>query len=371
MSWRVVLAPDKFKGSLTAPEVAEALAGGIGRVVPGAEVVRVPVADGGDGTVDAFLTAGWERVAVEAEGPTGAPVATAYAVQGDTAVIELAAVVGLVKLPGGQPDPLSASTYGLGQVIGHALDRGVRSIVLGVGGSASSDGGAGMLQALGLRIVDASGAEVARGGAALAGAVRVDRSTLHPALADTAFILASDVDNPLLGSAGAVAVFAPQKGADPEQCALLEAALAHWAKLVDPESADRPGAGAAGGTGFGAMAVLGAVERSGIDVVLDLIDFRSRLRGADLVVTGEGSLDEQTLHGKAPIGVCEAARQAGVSVVAVAGRSLLSEDELRAAGFAASYTLAELEPDVDRSIAHAASLLEQLGARLALSHLQH
>ncbi len=366
----MVVAPDKFKGSLTAPQVVEALAGGIARVVPDAEVRRVPVADGGDGTVDAFVTAGWERVPVRAEGPTGAPVDTAYAVRGDTAVIELAAVVGLTKLPGGQPDPMSASTYGLGQVIGHALDRGVRSIVLGVGGSASSDGGAGMLQALGLRILDAAGAEVPRGGAALARAARVDRSALHPALNDASFVLASDVDNPLLGSDGAAAVFAPQKGADPEQCATLEAALAAWAKLIDPAAADRPGAGAAGGTGFGAMAVLGAVERSGIDVVLDLIDFRSRLEGADLVVTGEGSLDEQTLRGKAPAGVCEAARAAGLPVVAVAGRCLLGEDELRTAGFAAAYTLADLEPDPDRSIAHAAPLLEQLGAQLALRHLQ-
>ncbi|GAB2684054.1 glycerate kinase [Nocardia thraciensis] len=366
----MVLAPDKFKGSLTAPQVVEALAGGIGRVAPGSEVRRVPVADGGDGTVDAFLAAGWERVEIATEGPTGAPVAAVYAAQGDTAVVELAAVVGLAKLPGGQPDPMRASTYGLGQVIGHALDRGVRSIVLGVGGSASSDGGAGMLQALGLRVLDAGGAEVPRGGAALARAARVERSALHPALADTAFTLASDVDNPLLGSEGAVAVFAPQKGADPEQCATLEAALTHWAKLIDPACADRPGAGAAGGTGFGAMAVLGAVERSGIDVVLDLIDFHSRLRGADLVVTGEGSLDEQTLRGKAPAGVCQAARAAGLPVIAVAGRCLLGEDELRAAGFAAAYTLAELEPDVGRSIAHAAPLLEQLGARLALRHLR-
>ncbi|WP_280257056.1 glycerate kinase [Nocardia wallacei] len=367
---RVILAPDKFKGSLTAPEVAGALAAGIERAAPDVEVVAVPVADGGDGTVDAFVAAGWEPVPVRAEGPTGVVGDSVYAVRRGaagrpTAVIELARVVGLERLPDGQPDPLRASTFGLGRVIAHALDRGVRDIVLGVGGSASSDGGAGMLQALGLRILDAHGEQVPPGGAALARAERVERSGLHPALADTSFTLASDVDNPLLGPHGAVAVFAPQKGADADQRATLEAALANWAKLIDPGCAERPGAGAAGGTGFGAMAVLGAVERPGIDVVLDLIDFRTLVRAAELVVTGEGSLDDQTLRGKAPMGVCAAARAAGIPVVAVAGRCLLSESELRTAGFEAALTLTDLEPDPARSIAHAAPLLERLGATLA------
>ncbi len=365
----MVLAPDKFKGSLTAAEVAAALAAGITREVPEADIRQVPVADGGDGTVDAFLAAGWERVSVAASGPTGAPVSTCYAVRDDTAVIELASVVGLVTLPGGQLDPLHAGTYGLGQVIAHALDRGARSLVLGVGGSASSDGGAGMLQALGLRILDVGGDEIPRGGAALAEAARVDRSALHPALAESTVTLASDVDNPLLGPEGAAAVFGPQKGADPGQCAILEAALANWAELIDPEAAGRPGAGAAGGTGFGAMSVLGAVERPGIDVVLELTDIESRLRGAALVVTGEGSLDEQTLRGKAPMGVRAAARAAGVPVVAVAGRCLLSGEQLRTAGFDGCRALSELEPDPARSIAYAGSLLEQLGARLAAEYL--
>ncbi|ATL72447.1 glycerate kinase [Nocardia terpenica] len=366
----VVLAPDKFKGSLSAPGVVEALAAGIGRVVPGREIRRVPVADGGDGTVDAFLAAGWERVAVTAEGPTGVPGETAYAVRGRTAVIELAAVVGLAKLPGGQPYPLHSGTYGLGRVIAHALDRGAREIVLGVGGSASTDGGAGMLAALGLRILDADGAEVPAGGAPLARAVRVERAGLHPALAETSFVLATDVDNPLLGRDGAAMVFGPQKGADPEQCALLEAALANFAKLVDPAAAERPGAGAAGGTGFGALAVLGAVERPGIRVVLELIGFPDLVRDAALVVTGEGSLDEQTLRGKAPIGVAAAARAAGAPVVAVAGRCLLDEKRVRTAGFEAVYALSDLEPDLARSIAHAPELLEQVGARIAERYLR-
>ncbi|MCM6777479.1 glycerate kinase [Nocardia sp. CDC159] len=367
---RVVLAPDKFKGSLDAGEVVAALAAGVARVRPEVGVVRMPVADGGDGTVGAFVAAGWEAVRVGAVGPTGMPVEAVYAVRGGTAVVELAGVVGLAKLPGGRAEPMGSSTYGLGMVIGDALDRGVRDIVLGVGGSASTDGGAGMLQALGLRILDAAGCELPRGGAALARADRIDRSGLHPALRETSIVLASDVDNPLLGTRGAAAIFGPQKGADPEQCAILDAALANWARVVDPEVAERPGAGAAGGTGFAAMALLGAVERPGIEVVLELIDFAAEVRGADLVVTGEGSFDEQTLHGKAPMGVCAAARAAGVPVVAVAGRCLLDESRWRAAGFADCYALSELEPDPRRSMVGAGPLLEQLGARIAREHLR-
>ncbi|MFF3568541.1 glycerate kinase [Nocardia jiangxiensis] len=365
---RVVVAPDKFKGSATAPEVAAAVAAGIRRVSPGIEIAQVPVADGGDGTVDAFLAAGWERVEARAAGAGGEPGVSAYAVRGRTAVIELASVVGPATLPGGRPDPLHASTYGLGQVIAHALDRGVREIVLGVGGSASTDGGAGMLTALGMRIFDDRGDEIPRGGTALAHAVRVDRTGMHPALATTALTLASDVDNPLLGPHGAAAIFAPQKGASPEECAILETALANWAKLIDPRQAERPGAGAAGGTGFAAMAVLGAVERPGIEVILELIDFPRLLDRASLVITGEGSLDEQTLHGKGPIGVATAARAAGVPVIAVAGRCLLADDRLRAAGFDACYTLADLEPDPARSMTHATDLLERIGERIALDH---
>ncbi|WP_330251719.1 glycerate kinase [Nocardia sp. NBC_00565] len=362
---RVVLAPDKFKGSLTAPQVAAALARGITEAWPEAEIQRVPVADGGDGTVDAFVAAGWDRIEIDTPGPTGAPGTAAYAVHGTTAVIELAAAVGLTKLPGGQPDPLGAHTYGLGVVIAHALDRGVTDIVLGLGGSASTDGGAGMLRALGARILDHSGNEIPLGGGALAHAAQLDRTGLHPAIATAQFTLACDVDNPLLGSTGAVAVYAPQKGAISADLPILEAALTNWARIVAPEFAEVPGAGAAGGTGFGALAVLGAQVRSGIDVVLELLDFPTLLDGAALVVTGEGALDSQSLHGKAPVGVGAVARKAGVPVIVAAGRILLTPQQIRAAGFAAGYALADLESDPDRSMAHAATLLEQIGARIA------
>ncbi|MGY4098292.1 glycerate kinase [Nocardia sp. R16R-3T] len=366
---RVVIAPDKFKGSLTAPEVAAALAAGLTRACPDTEIRQVPVADGGEGTVDAFVAAGWERIEVDAPGPTGVADTAAYAVRATTAVIELAAAVGLAKLPGGQPDPLGAHTYGLGVVIAHALDRGVTDIVLGLGGSASTDGGAGMLRALGARIFDVDGAELSSGAAILAHAARLDRIGLHPRIATTTFTVACDVDNPLLGPTGAVAVYAPQKGATPADLAVLEAALTKWAAVVAPEFAEVPGAGAAGGTGFGALAVLGAQVRSGIEVVLELLDFPTLLDGATLVITGEGALDVQSLHGKAPIGVCEAARAANIPVVAAVGRTQLTPNEIRVAGFTACYALADLESDPARSIADAAPLLARVGEQIAVDNL--
>ncbi|MGK8521138.1 glycerate kinase [Nocardia asteroides] len=362
---RVILAPDKFKGSLAAPEVAAALATGVRRTAPDAEIRQVPVADGGDGTVEAFLAAGWTRVEVTAPGPTGVPRHTCYARHGATAVVELAAVVGLAMLPEGRLDPLHASTFGLGVVLAHAMDHGVTEIVLGLGGSASTDGGAGMVRALGVRVLDADGRDLPRGAAALTRAARVDRTGLHPGVARTTFTLACDVDNPLLGPTGATAVYGPQKGAGPAELDILESALATWAELAGPAFARQPGAGAAGGTGFGALAVLGARVRSGIEVVLELLDFPALLADAALVVTGEGSLDRQSLHGKAPVGVCAAAAEADVPVVAVAGRSLLEPAELRAAGFAGCYALADLEPDPERSMIEAAALLERVGARVA------
>ncbi|MFC4374021.1 glycerate kinase [Nocardia halotolerans] len=370
---RVVLAPDKFKGSLSAPEVAAALATGIHRRAPGADVRCVPVADGGDGMIDAFAAAGWQRVEVDAPGPTGEASSAVYAVRGDTAVVELAAAVGLVKLPGRRLDPLRASTFGLGVVVAHALDAGAREIVLGLGGSASTDGGAGLLRALGLRLLDPDGREldVAAMDVAtmLAQVGSVDRGGLHPAVARARFTLACDVDNPLLGPAGAVAVYAPQKGADPRMMGKLEAGLANWASVLGTGYAEVGGAGAAGGTGFGALAVLGAEVRSGIDVLLELLEFPTLVNGAALVVTGEGSLDHQSMHGKAPVGVAAAAKAARVPVVAAVGRTMLSPGEIRAAGFAACYPLSDLEPDSARSIIGAAGLLERIGERIAKEHL--
>lgn len=368
---RVVIASDKFKGCLTASEVAAAVAAGLRDACPDVEIVKVPVADGGDGTVAAALSAGFSRVDVVSVGPTGLPVATHYAVDRHRAVIELADVVGLSRLPGGRLKALAASTFGLGVVIGDAIDRGASEIVLGLGGSASTDAGSGLAQALGARLSDASGQELAPGGAALLDLQGLDLTGLRARLDGVRFVVASDVDNPLLGPNGATAVFGPQKGAGPAELAQLEAALRVWARVVAEATgydlADRPGSGAAGGTGFAALALLGAELRPGIELVLDLVGFDRLLDGADLVITGEGSLDEQSLAGKAPIGVARAAAHAipPVPVVAVAGRTTLSDERLRASGIARAYPLAALEPDLAASIARAPSLLRAVGSTIA------
>ncbi|MEK8073938.1 glycerate kinase [Rhodococcoides navarretei] len=376
---RILLSPDKFKGSLSAAEVARALASGMLSVDSSLETVCLPVADGGDGTVDAAVAAGWDRVPVTCTGPTGEPVDTSYARRGDTAVVELASAVGLELLPGGTPDALGANTFGLGTVIAHALEAGAgsvsgaRRIVVGLGGSASTDGGAGMLTALGARILDADGNDVPLGGGALRGAVQLDLSGVLPSARNAMFELACDVDNPLLGVTGAAAVYGPQKGAGPQELLYLEHGMRQWAHLVrnaiGRDVSGIAGTGAAGGTAFGAIAVLGAVAKPGIETVLELIDFGSAVASADVVVTGEGSLDEQSLHGKAPIGVAQAALAAGVPVITVAGRSVIGIDRLRPYGITASYALSDVEPDPRISMRDAARLLHEVGRTLATTHI--
>jgi glycerate kinase len=361
MSGHVLVAPDKFKGSLTAPEVAAHLAAGLREA--GHRAVELPVADGGEGTLDAALAAGFRRRPVTVTGPTGKPVDAAIALRDGTAVVELAAASGLAQLPDG-PEPMRASSRGTGELVAAALDAGARRIVLGVGGSAGTDGGAGLLSALGARITDASGRELPDGGAALARADAVDLGGLDPRLGDVGIVLASDVDNPLLGPAGAAAVYGPQKGATPEDVVLLDAALARFAGLVAPDGATLPGAGAAGGVGFAALTVLGARRRRGIEVVLELTGFAERLTGAALVVTGEGALDAQTLHGKAPAGVAAAARESGVPVAAVCGRCELGPAELAGAGIREVHALVEREPDPARCLAEAGRLLREVGRSL-------
>ncbi len=371
----VLVAPDKFKGSLTAAEVAAHIVIGLRRVAGGRLATDcVPVADGGDGTLDAALAAGFERVPVRASGPTGEPVDAAYARRAEMAVVELASVCGLSLLPGGRPEPLRASSFGVGEVIGAAMGAGCGRIVLGVGGSASTDGGAGMLQALGALVRDRAGAPLARGGGALREAGSLDLSGLRPAVRHTEFIVASDVNNPLYGPQGAAAVYGPQKGASPADVAVLDEGLRRWAAVVAAEGAEgargagraaEPGAGAAGGVGFAALAVLGAVLRPGIGLILELAGFAGKLAAADLVITGEGSLDEQTLHGKAPAGVAAAAREAGVPVIAIAGRVSLPAERLAAAGIVRAYALTDIEPDPVRCMSAAGPLLERLAGRAA------
>ncbi|MFD9947572.1 glycerate kinase [Nonomuraea sp. NPDC059023] len=371
----VLVAPDKFKGSLTAAEVASRVSAGLG-----VATVELPVADGGDGTVDAAVACGFERVPLTVTGPTGEPVEAAYAWRAPVAVVEMAEASGLRRLPGA-PDALGATSYGTGELIADAVKRGATRIVLGIGGSASTDGGAGMARALGARFLDETGAELPEGGAALRNLAKIDMSAFID-LSGVEVVVASDVDNPLLGPHGAAAVYGPQKGASAEDVQVLETGLARLAAraaathglvgAVEHDGTPRPmgvagapGAGAAGGVGFAALAFLKAEIQPGIEYLLDLLGFGEQVRGARLVVTGEGSLDEQSLRGKAPVGVARAAARAGVPVVAVCGRRTLTDEQLNAAGIRAAYALSDIEPDLDRCMAEAGPLLERLAARIA------
>ncbi|MFF3756822.1 glycerate kinase [Streptomyces sp. NPDC002185] len=371
----VLVAADKFKGSLTAVQVAERVTAGLRRVVPDLTVETLPVADGGDGTVAAAVAAGFERREVRVTGPLGEPVTAAYALRGTTAVVEMAEASGLQLLPPGVFAPLTATTYGSGELLRAALDAGATTLVFGVGGSATTDGGSGMLAALGARFLDASGEPVGPGGAPLADLATADLSGLDPRFSSVDLILASDVDNPLTGPKGAPAVYGPQKGASPDDVRTLDAALAHFAtvleKAIGPRAAEAalaPGAGGAGGIGYGAL-ILGASFRPGIELMLEVLGFAPALERATLVITGEGSLDEQTLHGKAPAGVAAAARAAGKEVVAVCGRLALPAEALGAAGIRRAYALAALEPDPAKSMANAGPLLEEAAANLARDFL--
>ena len=349
---RVLLAPDKFKGTLTAAEVAGHLAAGLRARRPELAIGTAPVADGGDGLLDACLTAGFTAVPVDAVNALGEPVRTAYARRGTDAVVELAAVCGLAQL-GAARAPMTATSLGVGQVLAAALDAGCTRIVLGIGGSASTDGGVGLVQALGAVLVDAT---------------TLDLTGLYPGLRTAHIEVACDVDNPLTGPRGAAAVYGPQKGADPDQVRLLDATLTGWADVVaaatGADHRDDPGAGAAGGVGFAAVAVLGGRLRPGVELVLEMTGFADQLAGVDLVVTGEGSLDEQTLNGKAPAGVAAAARKAGVPVVGVAGRCLLDEVALRTAGFDEVYTLLA-EASEHEALTNPGPLLQRIGERIA------
>lgn len=373
---RVLIAADKFKGSLTAVQVAERVTAGLHQVAPHVSVETLPVADGGDGTVAAAVAAGFERREVRVTGPLGDELTASYALRDGTAVVEMAEASGLAHLPDGVFAPLRATTYGSGELLRAALDAGARSIVFGVGGSATTDGGAGMLAALGARFLTADGQPAGPGGGGLRDLATADLSGLDPRLAATDIVLASDVDNPLTGSKGAAAVYGPQKGASPDDVAVLDAALTHYTSVLEAAIGSRaadlalsPGAGAAGGIGYGALVGLGASFRPGIEVMLDVLGFESALSRATLVITGEGSLDEQTLHGKAPAGVAAAARARNIEVIAVCGRLALPPEALGRAGIRRAYALTDLEKDPAVCMAQAGPLLERLAAGIGRDFL--
>lgn len=378
---RVVVAIDKFKGSLTAEQAATAVREGVLRADPTAEVWVVPVADGGDGTLAAAIAAGFTAVPVSCRGPLGDAVQTAFARRGTTRVVELADACGLLRLEVA-PDRasgLSAGTSGLGEVMAAALadaatdpDGEPSVLVVGVGGSASTDGGAGLLVALGARLLDAQGQPIGPGALGLQQLVTVDLTGLHPQLAHTELVLATDVDHVLLGPRGAAAVFGPQKGLDASGVEMAESGLRRLADLVEAQTGvhrEQPGAGAAGGTGW-ALQVLGAQVRPGIEVVLEWSAAAARFAGADLVITGEGSVDEQSLGGKTPVGVARLAHQYGVPVGLVAGRISVTAQQLASVGIGRAVALTELVTDPRECFDRASHWVAKASEQLLTHHAQ-
>jgi glycerate kinase len=367
---KVVVAPNSFKGSLSASEAASAIARGVRQAFPDAEVVEVPVADGGEGTVEALVSAhhGAYRTA-EVEGPLGEPVAAPYGLieKGQTGVLELASASGLTLIASERRDPRKTSTYGFGQLLDEVRLAGVRQIIAGIGGSATNDGGAGMAQALGYRLLDAGGNELPGGGAALARLERIDSSGLDPGWHAVKVEVACDVTNPLTGPNGASAVYGPQKGADPAAVRELDAALARLAAVIERDLgkrvADVPGAGAAGGTGAGLVAFLDAALVPGAPLVVEASGFDARLSGADLVITGEGRADDQTAYGKAPGEVAKRAQAARIPVLLIAGTRGPGWEALSDLGVTAIVTLDEEGNNLQQLIKEAGPMLTRAAAR--------
>lgn len=363
---KIVIAPDSFKESLSAAGVASALARGLRQALPAAEIRECPLGDGGEGTLDAVLAAtGGEVREARVTGPLGEPVTARWGwlAEQRTAFVEMASASGLELVPRARRDVRVATSHGTGELLRAALDAGAERLVLAIGGSATNDGGAGVLQALGVRLLDGQGQALAPGGAALASLASLDLTDLHPRLAAVEVVIAADVDNPLCGPQGASQIFGPQKGASPEQVRELDAALAHFATVtaatLGRDVSGQPGAGAAGGVGFAALAFLQATFRPGIEVVAELVGLEEALQGADLAVTGEGRLDGQTLRGKTPAGVLRLAQRHGVPVVAVAGSLGEGYDALYQQGLAAAFSLVPGPLSLEEALAQAEGLLER------------
>ena len=366
---KIVIAPDSYKESLSALEVAQAVEAGFRQVFPDADYVLVPVADGGEGTVDAMVAAtGGRKETVTVSGPLGEPVEAFYGLtgDGDTAVIEMAAASGLALVPPDRRNPLLTSSRGTGELIRAALDAGARRFILGIGGSATNDGGAGMVQALGARLLDLEGRELDGSGGDLARLERIDVSALDPRLAECRIEVACDVDNPLTGARGASAVFGPQKGATPEMVQALDANLARLARIVGRDlgvAVDTvPGAGAAGGMGAAMLAFFGATLKPGIEIVTAAVDLDTHVRDADLVITGEGRIDFQTVHGKTPIGVARVAKRHGKPVIGIAGSLGAEVGVVHAHGIDAVFSVLGKPCTLDEALRDAAANV-QLTAR--------
>jgi len=362
---RVVIAPDSFKESLSAAGVAAALADGVRDALPDAEIVCVPMADGGEGSLDAVLDAtGGARRAVSVRDANGRACEAAWAWLGEgKAFIEMAAAAGLERISPAERRPLDASSYGVGQLIGDALDAGATHIVIGLGGSATNDAGAGVLQALGVRLLDEHGAELPPGGAALARLERVDMGGVDARLSSVHFDIAVDVDNTLCGARGASAIFGPQKGATPEQVRQLDAALTHFADVCarqfGRDERDIPGMGAAGGLGFAIKTCFNAQFRPGVELIAELAGLDVALAGADLVLTGEGRMDAQTVLGKTPVGVARHAQRHGIPVAAIVGSLGEGFEAVYDCGITAAFSLAPGPITLEQACKEAGALLRQ------------
>lgn len=366
----IVVAPDSFKESLSAVSAARAMEEGIRSVFPEARVTKVPMADGGEGTVEALVSAsGGETLGRDVTGPLGDHVRAHWGILGDgrTAVIEMAAASGLTLVPEDQRDPRRTTTRGTGELILAALDRGLRRLIVGIGGSATNDGGAGMAEALGARFLDSEGKDLPPGGGALSRLAAIDLTGLDPRIQETEILVACDVDNPLFGPRGASFTYGPQKGATPEMVEELDRALARYAlvaaRATGRDVADVPGAGAAGGLGAGFLFFTPARFRPGAEVVLDAVDFARLVEGADLVITGEGRTDFQTAHGKAPVGVARIARRFGIPVICLSGGLGEDADLALAHGIDALMSITPGPLSLEACLQSAQPLLEAATAR--------
>lgn len=371
---KIVIAPDSFKESLSALEAANAIERGFKSVFPNADCIKMPMADGGEGTVQSLVDATngiiEERIVT---GPLGEPVKAFFGLMGDrkTAVIEMAAASGLHLVPVENRNPLVTSTRGTGELILAALDLGVEHIIIGIGGSATNDGGAGMVQALGGRLLDKSGNDIGSGGGALSQVDRIDLTGLDARLKDVQIEVACDVDNPLTGPRGASAIFGPQKGATPEMVDLLDKSLSHFADVAERTLGKSfrhiEGAGAAGGLGASLLAFLDADLKRGIHIVLDAVNFEEVVKDADLVITGEGRIDSQTVYGKTPIGVAKAAKKYGVPVIGIAGSLSLDSDVVYEHGIDALFSIVPGVITLQDAFEHAAHYMERTARNIAAS----
>ena len=369
---KIAVAPDSFKENLSAVEVARAIAEGLKKVAPDVQVLEIPMADGGEGTVETLVAdTGGQIISCDVTGPLGEKIRKArFGILGDgnTAVIEMAASSGLALVPKNARNPLKTTTYGTGELIKAALDRGVEHIIIGIGGSATVDGGVGMAQALGAKFLDKKGKKIGFGGGQLARLEKIDLTSLDPRIGKTEVIVASDVTNPLVGKNGAARVFGPQKGATPEMVKTLEKNLHHLSKVIERDVGlkvdDRFGGGAAGGLGAGLVAFLGAKLRRGVNVVLQAVRFKERIKDCHLVITGEGRIDNQSVFGKTTVGVAKAAKELGLPVIAIVGSVGEGAEEVTSHGIDAYFSILSRPMNLDEALDSSRELIVECAAQI-------